>query len=51
MIMSGVFVNNLTSSMMRSRDKRAQQHLQAPWQRGGLACNWRVGESRTRMQP
>ena len=47
MIMARVFVSNLTNSMMTSRDKRAQQHIQDPWQRGGSACNWRIGESRT----
>ena len=28
--------------MMRNRDKRVDR-----WQRGGSACNWRIGESRT----
>ena len=44
--------------MTRSRDKRVSPgerdqpphgslSMQAPWQRGGSACNWRKGESRT----
>ena len=48
MIMARVFVSNLTNSMMRTPPRvspggRARAHKQ----RGGLACNWRVGESRT----
>ena len=50
MIMARVFVSNLTKSMMRNRVKRVspgKRRDQAHKQRGGLACNWRVGESRT----
>jgi hypothetical protein len=50
MVMARVFVNNLTNSMMMSRDMRVspgKRRDQAHKQRGGLACNWRVGESRT----
>ena len=49
MIMSVLFVSNLTNSMMRTspRVSPGKRRDQAHKQRGGLACNWRVGESRT----
>ena len=49
MIMARVFVSNLTNSMMRTspRVSPEKRRDQAHKQRGGLACNWRVGESRT----
>ena len=48
-VMAHVFVSNLTNNMMRTspRVSPGKRRDQAHKQRGGLACNWRVGESRT----
>ena len=54
----GVFVSNLTNSMMMSRDMRTSPgrrdqpphgrlSCELPAKRGDSACNWRKGESRT----
>ena len=48
-VIVGVFVSNLTNSMTRTppRVSPGKRRDQAHKQRGDLACNWRVGESRT----